>query len=172
MRNISAGGALLEGGGLPAKNSAARLTYASEEKDGVLVWSCGGRAGIKFNSDEDIERLDAAAGLRQSRVDNYVQLVRLGGSTQTEVAEATETSIDWPSRLSEELIYIQRRLENLGNVLSCDPILVVRHARQLQDIDIVMQNLEHLAHVAKAENKIGAIREIGREDLKHRLLRR
>ncbi len=105
-------------------------------------------------------------------MDNYVQLVRLGGSTQTEVAEATETSIDWPSRLSEELIYIQRRLENLGNVLSCDPILVVRHARQLQDIDIVMQNLEHLAHVAKAENKIGAIREIGREDLKHRLLRR
>ena len=47
--------------------------------------------------------------------------------------------------LSEELECIRRHLEQLGGVLAGNPLLVQRHATQLQSIDLINQVLGHIS---------------------------
>lgn len=75
-------------------------------------------------------------------------------------------------RIAEELACIGRRLEQLGGVLSGDPILLHRHAAQLQSIDLINQMLGHLARVIATEERDKAVALITLTELKARLQRR
>jgi hypothetical protein len=75
-------------------------------------------------------------------------------------------------RVAEELEYIVRQLEQVGGVLSDDPILLTRHARSLQSIDAIKQSLSNLASVVGAEDKVGAVSFISLAGLKARLQRK
>jgi hypothetical protein len=75
-------------------------------------------------------------------------------------------------RIAEELEAIGRRLELLGGTLANDPILLHRHAAQLQTIDLVQQMLGHLAQVVATDEKEKAIALITLSELKARLQRR
>ena len=74
-------------------------------------------------------------------------------------------------RLAEELEYARRLLESLGDELSHDSGVVVRHMVALQSIDVVGQMLGHIAAVTRSSDPIGAVQRIGMCELKARLIR-
>ena len=74
-------------------------------------------------------------------------------------------------RLAEELEYTRRMIETMGDTLSADPQLVMRHMVALQSIDIVGQILGHVANVIRSSDPDGAVDLIGMCDLKGRLRR-
>lgn len=75
-------------------------------------------------------------------------------------------------RVAEELDYVIRQLEQLGDVLAADPILLRRHATQLQSIDLMQQLLGHLGRVVSARDKAMAVERITLTELKARLKRK
>ena len=75
-------------------------------------------------------------------------------------------------RIAEELEFLSRLLDQLGNVLSEDPILLIRHMAPLQSIDLMKQTLGQLARVVAAEDKEAVADRITLTELKGRLTRR
>jgi hypothetical protein len=74
-------------------------------------------------------------------------------------------------RLAEELEYARRMIETMGDTLSADPQLVMRHMVALQSIDIAGQILGHIANVIRSSEPEGAVDLIGMCDLRGRLKR-
>ena len=75
-------------------------------------------------------------------------------------------------RLGEELDYVRRMLETMGDQLSNDPILIRRHAVALQSLDIVGQILAHVGYVIRSSDPHSAVQHLGMADLRARLTRR
>ena len=74
-------------------------------------------------------------------------------------------------RLAEELEYARRMIENLGDTLSADPHLVMRHMVALQSVDVAAQILGHIAKVIRSSDPEGAVDLIGMTELQGRLKR-
>jgi hypothetical protein len=74
-------------------------------------------------------------------------------------------------RLAEELDYARRMLDAMGDELSADMGVVMRHSVALQTIDIVGQLLGHIATVTRSSDPVGAVERIGMCELKARLTR-
>ena len=74
-------------------------------------------------------------------------------------------------RLEEELAYVRRLLEAMGDALCEDPILLSRHGEKLQSIDLIAQLLGHIASVIGAEDRDDAVSRIGMMELRNRLAR-
>jgi hypothetical protein len=75
-------------------------------------------------------------------------------------------------RLAEELEYARRMLDTMGDELSNDMGVVMRHAVALQTVDIVGQMLGHIAAVTRSSAPERAVERIGMCELKARLTRR
>lgn len=75
-------------------------------------------------------------------------------------------------RIAEELDLVIRHLEQLGDILVGDPILLRRHAQQLQSLDLMQQVLGHLGRVVAARDRAMAVDRITLVELKARLKRR
>ena len=74
-------------------------------------------------------------------------------------------------RLAEELEYARRMLDVMGEELSADVGVLMRHGVSLQSVDIVGQILGHLANVIRSSDPGGAVERIGMCELKARLKR-
>ena len=75
-------------------------------------------------------------------------------------------------RLAEELEYARRMIEAMGDTLSADQHLVMRHMVSLQSVDIVGQILGHVANVIRSSDPESAVDRIGMCELKARLQRK
>ena len=75
-------------------------------------------------------------------------------------------------RLAEELEYARRMLDAMGDELTADMNVVMRHAVALQSVDIVGQMLGHIAAVTRSSAPERAVNNIGMCELKSRLARR
>jgi hypothetical protein len=75
-------------------------------------------------------------------------------------------------RLAEELEYARRMLDVMGDELSHDTGVLMRHMVAMQSIDIVGQMLGHIAAVVRSSDPDGAVARIGMCELKARLTRR
>ena len=75
-------------------------------------------------------------------------------------------------RIAEELDLVIRQLAQIGAMLSDDPILVRRHAAQLQSIDLMQQVLGHLGRVVASGDKSMAVDRVTLSELKARLKRK
>ena len=75
-------------------------------------------------------------------------------------------------RLAEELEYARRMLDAMGDALSSDSLIVTRHGRSLQSVDIVGQMIGHIVNVIRSSDPEGAVERIGMAELKARLTRR
>ena len=75
-------------------------------------------------------------------------------------------------RLAQELDYARRMLGQMGDQLSADIGVVMRHSVALQSIDIVGQMLGHIANVVRSSDPEAAVDQIGMCDLKARLTRK
>ena len=75
------------------------------------------------------------------------------------------------TRLSEELDYVRRLLEGVGDRLVADPIVLQKHAVTLQSFDVISQLIGHLSEVIATADRAAAIGRIGMHELKTRLQR-
>jgi hypothetical protein len=114
-------------------------------------------------------RKDAGA---QQRVDRIVSRIRSGESTGGQEPPPLPPPGQLRKRLSEELAYATRLLEQLGDLLADDPTIIARHPTHLQTLDIVSKMIGHVSGVIAAEDMAEAIASIGMENMRARLLRR
>ena len=121
----------------------------------------------------------AANGPAQQRLVDQIKAELAGGAERSRPsifrpapARPAPSSNPIEHRMAEELECIRRHLDLLGSALVNDVLLVRRYAAQLQSIDLVNQQLGHLAAVIAAEDKAQAVEHISLEDLKARLKRR
>lgn len=74
-------------------------------------------------------------------------------------------------RLAEELEYVRRMLDGMGDALSTDMGVLMRHGVSLQTIDIAGQILGHVATIVRSSDPEAAVDRIGMCELKGRLKR-
>lgn len=103
-------------------------------------------------------RADLAAGRRE-----------LFRPASAPAPQASDDLLD--QRISEELELVVRQLEQLGGTLAADPILLHKHATQLQSIDLMKQVLGHLARLVGAADRQSALDRVTLTELKGRLAR-
>lgn len=75
-------------------------------------------------------------------------------------------------RVAEEVELAARHIEQAGAALVADPAFLHRHGATLQALDLINQNLRHLASVVAAADKEAAAERISLEELRRRLTRK
>lgn len=183
IRNLSESGAMLDGAALPGPGASLLLIRADIQVSASVVWCAGGRCGIRFDNvaasvDEWVTGKRAAvfAGQQgQARVDAIQNVVRSGATLPAEPGASPGTAIssaELERRIAEEIIYVQRLIDALGEELIEDPVMLQRHARVLQNLDRASQVLEHLGRVLGEDDRIAAAQAVVMQDLRERLLRK
>lgn len=183
IRNLSETGAMLDGAALPAPGAPLVLVRADIQVSASVVWREGGRCGIRFDSvaatvDEWItgKRTAVFQGQQgQARVDAIQDVIRSGAALPTEAAMpsgATLSAAELERRIAEEIIYVRRLIDTLGEELVEDPVMLQRHSRVLQNLDRASQVLDHLGNVLGADDRVAAAKAVVMQDLRERLLRK
>ena len=176
VRNMSQTGALLEGSEL---RQGARLVLKRGECSaaGWVVWSDGNRCGIAFTDLVSVPawmgRPVPNAGEGQKRVDAIQAQIR-SGAVPVAVAEPARAEVsaqDLQHRLSEELVHLKRIIDEVGEALTSEPVVMERHTENMQLFVIVSQTLGHLARLLNAPDPAQAVGHIGKEALRRRLSR-
>ena len=75
-------------------------------------------------------------------------------------------------RVAEEVELAARHIEQVGDALVSDPAFLHRHGATLQALDLINQNLRHLASIVAAADKEAAAERVSFADLRRRLTRR
>lgn len=63
-------------------------------------------------------------------------------------------------RLGEEVEYVRRMLDALGERLAADPIMLQRHGQTMQGFDLIGQMLGHIASVVQTSDRDAAIERV------------
>lgn len=178
IRNVSETGALIEGADLPAGGQEILLSRGETEIDAIVAWASGSRRGVHFSRPVAVDTWRAgkpatAPPASQGRVDLIQAAARAGRPAAPLPAPAPEDRWipELDSRMAEELAFVQRLVEGLGDELVADAEIVHRHAHALQNIDVASQILGYLSRVIGAHDRADAVRDIGMEDLRARLTR-
>lgn len=144
---MSTSGALLEAGALPFRGMRARLVRGSLMADGLVVWANTGRCGLKFDGLIDVKKwLTPVSNSEQGRVDQIVHLVKSGTaplavSSANSWAPTGSPSLGVDQDLAEDLSRVAILLQMLGDELSDDTDVIIRHGARLQNLDIVLQTI-------------------------------
>lgn len=186
IRNMSEGGAMIEGSALPSTGCPLVLKRAEIEIGGVVVWSHAGRCGIRFDGlayvDEWIagkklpEKANFSSG--QRRVDAIQSALRSGQSPDTfnaprDAALRPDTRShrnQLVRRIGEEIAAVHRLLNAVADDLSDDPLMLTRHSARLQGIQSASEILDHLARVLQAADPEAETDAIKIQALRSRLL--
>jgi hypothetical protein len=184
IRNLSRMGALIEGTPTPEVGTALTLCRHQLGTDARVVWSRPGRCRLRFDQAilvgewiTQASRPGAGMSASQQRIDRIQADIRAGSAPPAKprklvAAEAgAQLEAVLPQRLAEEIAYVQRLIESVGDELIGEPLIVHRHAGALQKFDAVNQILGHLASILKAPDHVRAAEEVGMEELRSRLLR-
>lgn len=185
IRNLSETGALIEGAGLPDAGMALVLMRGDLQVAATVAWASGGRRGVRFGGPTPVNewtggkpRAIDCTGLRDQRRVDSIQAEARADTPAGRALRAPETpppppaSPDLDRRLADELGYVQRLLEGLGDELIADLLLIQRHGKSLQSLDLVGQILGHVSAILRADDKAAVVEEIGMEDLRARLKRK
>jgi len=182
VRNLSEMGALVEASTLPAPDTAVSLVRNNLSVNGSVVWSSRGRAGLRFAGVIDPSiwikpgQSAPAAAPDQARVDAIQAAARAGLPTLPvrPLADTARASLEavMPTRIVEELAFVRRLVESIGDELVGEPAVVSRHPAALQKFDLAGQILGQLGAVLLADDPVAAAEKIGQQELRARLLRR
>ena len=182
IRNLSEGGAMIEGAALPGVGAALILRRLQVELAGSVIWRTAGRCGVKFSEAAFVEEwvagrrlVERTLGRGQARVDVIQAAIRGGAALADDGpspsgAAADDRNLD--HRLAEELAYVRRLLDIVGDELSDDPIMLQRHAHTLQNFDMACQILAHISAILGAPDRADAVAAVTLEELRTRLLRK
>ena len=72
----------------------------------------------------------------------------------------------------EELAFLRRLVETMGDELSNEPLIISRHMRTLQRFDVLAQALGHVAAILASDDRLATVEAIGMHDMRARLLRK
>lgn len=177
IRNVSETGALIEGECLPLAGEPIHLSRGDTAIDGVVAWATGIRRGVHFNHPVPVDVWRAGKPILPSSSQKRADAIQLAARDghgpaalpQPPPEERWIAQLD--TRMGEEIAFVQRLIEALGDELIADPAILHRHGQVLQNIDIASQILGHLARVIAASERADAVRAIGMEELKARLTR-
>ena len=179
IRNLSETGALLEGAAFPAVGTMLTLSRQEVAVVAEVMWSNPPRCGVHFQGKvtvaDWIHGKPAKPAFGQARVDAIQAAVR-GGEAIAEApaphaeADRHKTSLD--EAIAREIAHVQGLFKAISEELIGDPEVVERHARLLQNFDIGDQILGHLTRIVAAPDREEAIRSVGMEELRTRLLRK
>ncbi len=182
IRNLSESGAMIDGAVFPPAGAALTLRRLDMTIEAVVVWCEDGRCGIRFDGKASVpdwvagaSRADAGAMRGQLRVDAIQAALRTGGQQPIVAARPpTEPHADHVAneRLADELAFVRRLLEAVGDELADDPVVLQRYMRPLQDLDIAGQIIEQLAAVLRAADRGQAVDAVTMGELRARLLRK
>ncbi|HEU0100068.1 MAG TPA: PilZ domain-containing protein [Allosphingosinicella sp.] len=186
IRNLSETGALIEGAGLPDAGMPLVVMRGDLQVAATVAWAVGGRRGVRFAGPTPVNEWTGGkpkpidcTGLRdQRRVDAIQVEARTDAALGRALRAPPEAAAPPPAlpqldqRLADELGYVQRLLEGLGDELIADLLLVQRHGRSLQSLDLVGQILGHVSTILRSDDKAAVVEKIGMEDLRARLKRR
>lgn len=182
IRNVSEKGAMIDGEALPEPGASLLLQRLDIEMRGTVVWRTNGRCGIRFDGAASIDEWvvgrrapSSVFGQGQARVDSIQAAIRSGQAVvEDEPAPvcAPESITDVEARIADELDYVQRLLDGVGDDLIDDPVLLQRHGHTLQHFDQACQIIGHLSAILKAEDRPAALAGVTLEALRARLLRK
>lgn len=186
IRNLSESGAMVEGAGLPEAGLPLILMRGDLQVAATVAWAAGGRRGVRFAGPTPVNEWTGGkprpidcTGLRDQRRVDAIQAEARADPPALRALRASETPsapppapTDLDNRLAEELGYVQRLLEGLGDELIADLLLIQRHGKSLQSLDLVGQILGHVSAILRADDKAAVVEEIGMEDLRARLKRK
>ncbi|MGZ8346850.1 MAG: PilZ domain-containing protein [Allosphingosinicella sp.] len=186
IRDLSDVGALLEGVSFPQVGATLMLRRQALQIRGTIAWNSGSRCGVKFDAGISVADWIAGAssgkaGARaQARVDDIQAAIRAGHKAQASgpaaaapaPASAATDADGLDRRIAAELSYVRRLLDDVGEALVEEPILLRRHGAALQAFDIACQILGHLGTVLAAEDRAAAVDTVDMLDLRARLTRR
>lgn len=182
IRNLSETGALIEGAALPEIGAELTLRRLEIEIGATVVWRAGGRCGIRFTGNVCVD--DWAIGKRrpaqlfersQAGVDARQAAVRSGAPLPADDSAATlapPRSDILEGRIAEEIAYVRRVLDSVGDTLSDDAIMLQRHGGALQQLDAACQILAELGAIMASQDRVAAAAAVNMHDLRARLLRR
>jgi hypothetical protein len=182
IRNLSETGALIDGAALPEIGTELTLRRMEIEIGATVMWRTGGRCGIRFAGNVSVDdwvigkrRTSALFERSQAGVDARQAAVRSGVSLPAEDGAATITlprADVLEERIAEELAYLRRVLDSVGDVLSDDAIILQRHSGALQQIDVACQTLAELGAILGSMDRVAAASAVNMHDLRARLLRK
>lgn len=145
VRNVSPGGALIEGAVIPPPGSRVRLCRGSLSVTAEIAWSENGRAGLHFESAVGVaDWLPGGRAMRhQQCVDEMIQQVRASPFVPIPPDDCRGFQ---PSKVTAvELGRLTEAIESLAEDLVGDPAVMKRHMLKLQALDLAAQTLRKLA---------------------------
>ncbi len=182
IRNLSETGALIDGAALPEVGAALSLRRLEVEIGATVVWRAAGRCGIRFAGNVAVD--DWATGKRrslhlhehsQAGVDARLAAVRSGAALPADDGASARAPVRadvLEGRIAEELAYVRRLLDSVGDDLSDDMIILQRHGRSLQTIDAACQVLAELGTIIASKNRVAAAEAVNMHELRARLFRK
>lgn len=144
LRNISAAGALIEGGDLPEIGESVCMRRGSLSVHARVVWRQAKSAGLSFDQPTDPVDWLPAGDEGQQRVDRIVHEARdLFPDAQPSPAFLAARKI--AAADSAELVQLADMLDTLADALASDTAVVGRYLDKLQVLDMAGQKLRLLA---------------------------
>ncbi|MBC9032348.1 PilZ domain-containing protein [Sphingomonas sp. JC676] len=183
LRNLSTTGAMLEGSTLPDPGVKLVLQRSDIRVGAIVVWRVQGRCGVRFD-DASASVDEWVAGVRapsfngqqgQARVDAIQNAVRNGEALPVDAPVAASAGLsgaELEARIVEEIVYVRRLLDALGEEVADDPIVLQRHMQALQNLDRASQVLEHIGAILSAPDRLAAAEAVKMHELRTRLLRK
>jgi hypothetical protein len=142
IRNLSATGALIEGGVLPPQGSRIRVSRGSLSTTGTIAWREANRAGVRFDSAVSVAAwLPRGPRTQQQRIDEAVHAFKNGSAPLSSVQAAANSGMD----IANELRDLEQKLRAVAEQLSGDVLVCERHLAAVQVIDIATNRLAELA---------------------------
>ena len=151
IRDMSAVGAQIESSVSLPPGSEIHLVRGRLAVPCVVVWTNGGRSGLKFLSTVSVgDWLAPPKNIGQPTVDEMVRLVKGGASPSQTPAEFVGGSTPAPTEfsaaeLSQDLRRAALLIKMMGEELSSDEPTVARHGPSLQLLDIALQTISAAA---------------------------
>ena len=179
IRNLSEGGAMIDGAALPEPGSTLLLTRLELSVQATAVWNRDSRCGLKLSNTivvddwiAGVRRTRTTGSLGQLRVDRIQAAVRSGAALPTDIAPQSAPNVEAGAidgRIARELAGLKHVLDQVAETLSDDIDVLMRHEQTLQKFDIAMQTIQYLADLMAAPDRAKAVGEVPMHDLRSRL---
>lgn len=176
VRNLSEGGAMLEGADLPVPGERLLLRRTALSIAGTCAWANGSRCGVRFDRPISVQQWAASArtatSAGQQRIDALQATIRAGGVVAPADPLRTPNQAAVVRNVADEIAAAACFIRSLSDRLAEDMAVIAAHGDALQQLDPLSQTLDHLARVLAAPDPGPVIDAIGMDDLRARLTRR
>ena len=172
IRNVTGSGAMIESSSKVSVGTTVIITRGKLCVAGEVKWLRENLFGVKFSAQIGVQDwLDepfSTHPLPTFRTRTSCSGTKITSCDNDDV-DLDENTIN--GRLAEELFYVSRIVEEIGQVLVKDSFLRVRHSASLQQLDIGQQMLSEIAQLVSKEDKLGRISQVATGSMRGRLLR-